>query len=144
MRQRMKPIITFNKIDPVKQNRMIIKHFWQGDPEGHSEAAKLGWEMRKLGYSKIPSSQLKQNKEETSRYVKIEPYKGMLEKMRIFSVKQEPNNTHTINDTTYIVHKQKGQNRYEIYSTRSEKVYGPYKSEKEAKRMILIYAIVEG
>lgn len=30
-----------------KKPKPTIKHLWEGDPEGHSEAAKKGWEGRK-------------------------------------------------------------------------------------------------
>jgi hypothetical protein len=43
----MKPLIKINSNDfKQKYTRFITGNFWEGEPERHSEAAKLGWEFR--------------------------------------------------------------------------------------------------
>ena len=51
MRQRMKPNIMtgafFTSYDPVKRYKTMTRFFWEGDPEGHAEAARKGWQHRR-------------------------------------------------------------------------------------------------
>ena len=58
---------TSSKIHTTKINKPVIRHLWEGDPEGHSEAAILGWELRKYGFRKVP--QRENNKTVSERKV---------------------------------------------------------------------------
>ena len=49
----MKPLITIGSFDPVKRYRTVTKNLWEGDPEGHSEAAIKGWDKRGRGKKPI-------------------------------------------------------------------------------------------
>jgi len=119
---------------------------WPGDPEGHSEAAKLGWELRGLGYKKITAKDFR-----GSQYPIWQKFNEKKQTVRRLSITwhQDLNR-----DKKYFIEDEKikgvkgltgGADDLLIFGTPvSSKTYGPYKSVEKAKKMFLPIAILEG
>ena len=130
--------------DPIM--KYLKGNYWKGEPERHSEAAKIGWELRGLGYKKITAKDFR-----GSKYPIWQKFDEKEQKVRRLSITwhQDLNR-----NKKYFIEDEKikgvkgltgGADDLLIFGTPvSSKTHGPYKNEKQAKKMFLPIAMLEG
>jgi len=130
--------------DPIM--KYLKGNYWKGEPERHSEAAKIGWELRGLGYKKITAKDFR-----GSKYPIWQKFDEKEQKVRRLSIDVK---TDINRNKKYFIEDEKikgvkgltgGADDLLIFGTPvSSKTHGPYKNEKQAKKMFLPIAMLEG
>jgi len=128
--------------DPIL--KYLKGNYWKGEPERHSEAAKLGWELRGTGFIRT------YERKDSFMTIILHP-KQLTRSLDVFETFHNAKNS-TASKQIDIAREHKGTQWYVRYSdfkfdpwksnNTNVKVKGPFKTQKEAKQSILIQQIV--
>lgn len=128
----------------IKTSEIKTSKYWEGDPERHSEAAKLGWELRGLGFKKVKDEQSIQEQRKGMPLPKAKGYRGptLYQKPDYIRYEHYENeetgvNVSIVKQITDLV---EGKNKYYIYKWGGGKPtrhIGPFDTKKDAKKALL-------